>query len=109
MPLSGKADTGRCRRCAGRSASRFAGGLLLSRPCPVQQSARLLWHAELGHEDPCRLPILSGRFRLGEATFARADGKRKDAQIATIRGTVMEPPELTWSQSLTPSEDAQVG
>jgi hypothetical protein len=43
-----------------------------------------------GHDDQFRPPSLNGRYRLGEATFARASGNDEVAQIAAIRATAME-------------------
>jgi hypothetical protein len=36
----------------------------------------------MGHEDQFQPPCLSGRCRLGEATFAGIGGKEEDAPIA---------------------------
>jgi hypothetical protein len=45
--------------------------------------------SELGHEDQFPPPSLSGRCRLGEATFAGIGGKEEDAPIPAVRRTAM--------------------
>ena len=45
----------------------------------------------MGHEDQFRPPSLSGRYRLGEATFAGMGGKEEDAPTPAIRGATIEP------------------
>jgi hypothetical protein len=39
----------------------------------------------MGHEERFPSPSLSGRCRLGEATFARMGGEEEDAPIAVLR------------------------
>jgi hypothetical protein len=46
----------------------------------------------LGHEDQFPRPSLSGRCRLGEATFAAMGRKEEDAPKAPIRAAATEPP-----------------
>src|ERR1700719_2160051 len=65
-PLVAAAPTSRVRRVG------------LRRPGPFFRSA------VKGHEDPSPRPSLSGRCRLGEATFAGMGGKEEDAPGAVI-------------------------
>jgi hypothetical protein len=51
--------------------------------------------AGMGHEDAFPPPSLSGRCRLGEATFAGMGGKEEDAPKPAVCGTAMEPLEST--------------
>jgi hypothetical protein len=46
----------------------------------------------LGHEDQFPRPSLSGRCRLGEATFAAMGRKEEDAPKAVFRGKAIELP-----------------
>jgi hypothetical protein len=53
-------------------------------------SDRSLWcrrTAGMGHEERFPSPSLSGRCRLGEATFAGMGGKEEDAPKGVIRAT----------------------
>jgi hypothetical protein len=43
----------------------------------------------MGHEERFPSPSLSGRCRLGEATFAGMGGKEEDAPKAVIRATAV--------------------
>jgi hypothetical protein len=54
--------------------------------------------AEEGHEERFPSPSLSGRCRLGEATFAGMGGKEEDAPIPAFRGGTIEPPESTLNR-----------
>jgi hypothetical protein len=49
----------------------------------------------MGHEERFPSPSLSGRCRLGEATFAGMGGKEEDAPTAAIRTSTPGPPRST--------------
>ena len=49
----------------------------------------------MGHEERFPSPSLSGRCRLGEATFAGMGGKEEDAPKAVVRPGTIEPLEST--------------
>jgi hypothetical protein len=52
---------------------------------PVPTSDRAGARSGVGHEERFPSPSLSGRCRLGEATFAGMGGKEEDAPIPVIR------------------------
>jgi len=67
-------------KLSGASCSAGAG-----RPRPALRTAAK------GHKDQFPRPSLSGRCRLGEATFAAMGRKEEDAPIAVVRRTTIEP------------------
>jgi hypothetical protein len=57
--------------------------------------------AAMGHQDQFTPPSLSGRRRLGKATFAGIGGKEEDAPIPAVRLPTIGRPKPTQSGSST--------
>ena len=59
-------------------------------PPRLNRSRISRWGSALGHEERFPSPSLSGRCRLGEATFAGMGGKEEDAPVPDFRWAAAE-------------------